>query len=28
LPEHMRRTFEMFGFEAPSRDPIEDAPDE
>jgi len=28
LPEHMRKTFEMFGFEAPSRDPIEDAPDE
>jgi 23S rRNA pseudouridine955/2504/2580 synthase len=28
LPEHMRKTFEMFGFEAPSCDPIEDAPDE
>ena len=28
LPEHMRKTFEMFGFEPPSRDPIEDAPDE
>src|SRR5271156_2603248 len=28
LPEHMRAAFEMFGFEAPSRDPIEDAPDE
>jgi 23S rRNA pseudouridine955/2504/2580 synthase len=28
LPEHMRKTFEMFGFEAPARDPIEDAPDE
>jgi 23S rRNA pseudouridine955/2504/2580 synthase len=28
LPAHMRTTFEMFGFEAPARDPIEDAPDE
>jgi 23S rRNA pseudouridine955/2504/2580 synthase len=28
LPEHMRKTFERFGFEAPARDPIEDAPDE
>ena len=28
LPGHMRATFEMFGFEAPARDPIEDAPDE
>ena len=28
LPEHMRKTFDMFGFAAPARDPIEDAPDE
>ena len=28
LPEHMRRSFAMFGFEPPKRDPIEDAPDE
>ena len=28
LPEHMRKSFEMFGFEPPARDPIEDAPDE
>ena len=28
LPEHMRKTFDMFGFAAPPRDPIEDAPDE
>jgi 23S rRNA pseudouridine955/2504/2580 synthase len=28
LPEHMRKSFEMFGFEEPSLDPIEDAPDE
>ena len=27
-PAHMQQTFEMFGFEPPSRDPIEDAPDE
>jgi 23S rRNA pseudouridine955/2504/2580 synthase len=27
LPEHMRKTFDMFGFEPPARDPIEDAPD-
>ena len=27
LPEHMKRSFAMFGFEEPSRDPIEDAPD-
>jgi 23S rRNA pseudouridine955/2504/2580 synthase len=28
LPEHMKRSFEMFGFEPPVRDPIEDAADE
>ena len=28
LPPHMKATFDMFGFEAPARDPIEDAPDE
>jgi 23S rRNA pseudouridine955/2504/2580 synthase len=28
LPEHMRKSFEMFGFEPPAHDPIEDAPDE
>ena len=28
LPEHMRKSFDMFGFEPPARDPIEDAPDE
>ncbi|MDE3177868.1 MAG: RluA family pseudouridine synthase [Pseudomonadota bacterium] len=28
LPPHMRAAFDMFGFVAPSRDPIEDAPDE
>jgi 23S rRNA pseudouridine955/2504/2580 synthase len=28
LPEHMKKSFEMFGFEPPARDPIEDAPDE
>jgi 23S rRNA pseudouridine955/2504/2580 synthase len=28
LPPHMKAAFDMFGFEAPSRDPIEDAPDE
>src|SRR5574337_10739 len=27
LPDHMRKSFEMFGFEPPQRDPIEDAPD-
>ena len=27
LPEHMKKTFDMFGFEPPARDPIEDAPD-
>jgi 23S rRNA pseudouridine955/2504/2580 synthase len=27
LPEHMKKTFAMFGFETPSHDPIEDAPD-
>ena len=27
LPEHMQATFAMFGFEEPSHDPIEDAPD-
>ncbi len=27
LPEHMKKSFAMFGFEEPSRDPIEDAPD-
>ena len=28
LPEHMKKSFEMFGFVAPAHDPIEDAPDE
>ena len=28
LPDHMRKTFDMFGFDARIRDPIEDAPDE
>ncbi len=28
LPEHMKKSFAMFGFEPPARDPIEDAPDE
>lgn len=28
LPPHMQKSFEMFGFDIPSRDPIEDAPDE
>ena len=28
LPEHMQKSFDMFGFEPPKRDPIEDAPDE
>jgi len=28
LPEHMKRSFDMFGFEPPAHDPIEDAPDE
>ena len=28
LPPHMRAAFDMFGFIAPARDPIEDAPDE
>jgi 23S rRNA pseudouridine955/2504/2580 synthase len=28
LPEHMRRSFAMFGFDESERDPIEDAPDE
>jgi 23S rRNA pseudouridine955/2504/2580 synthase len=27
LPEHMKKTFDMFGFEPPAHDPIEDAPD-
>jgi len=27
LPEHMQKSFDMFGFEPPARDPIEDAPD-
>jgi 23S rRNA pseudouridine955/2504/2580 synthase len=27
LPEHMQKSFDMFGFEPPPRDPIEDAPD-
>ncbi len=27
LPEHMKASFAMFGFEPPARDPIEDAPD-
>jgi 23S rRNA pseudouridine955/2504/2580 synthase len=28
LPEHMKKSFALFGFEEPERDPIEDAPDE
>jgi 23S rRNA pseudouridine955/2504/2580 synthase len=28
LPEHMKKSFDMFGFEPPARDPMEDAPDE
>jgi 23S rRNA pseudouridine955/2504/2580 synthase len=28
LPEHMKKSFAMFGFEVSERDPIEDAPDE
>jgi len=28
LPPHMKAAFDMFGFEAPAHDPIEDAPDE
>jgi 23S rRNA pseudouridine955/2504/2580 synthase len=28
LPEHMKKSFAMFGFEENERDPIEDAPDE
>ena len=28
LPPHMKTAFDMFGFVPPSRDPIEDAPDE
>ena len=28
LPEHMQKSFAMFAFEPPARDPIEDAPDE
>ncbi len=28
LPEHMKTSFAMFGFEPPAHDPIEDAPDE
>jgi 23S rRNA pseudouridine955/2504/2580 synthase len=28
LPEHMQKSFDMFGFEPPAQDPIEDAPDE
>ena len=28
VPEHMKKSFAMFGFEPPARDPIEDAPDE
>ncbi len=27
LPDHMKKSFDMFGFEEPSRDPIEDSPD-
>jgi len=27
LPEHMKKSFDMFGFEPPAHDPIEDAPD-
>jgi 23S rRNA pseudouridine955/2504/2580 synthase len=28
LPEHMKKSFDVFGFEPPAHDPIEDAPDE
>jgi 23S rRNA pseudouridine955/2504/2580 synthase len=28
VPPHMQKSFDMFGFELPKRDPIEDAPDE
>jgi 23S rRNA pseudouridine955/2504/2580 synthase len=28
VPPHMQKSFDMFGFEPPKRDPIEDAPDE
>ena len=28
LPEHMKTSFDMFGFDVSDRDPIEDAPDE
>ena len=28
LPDHIQKSFDMFGFEPPERDPIEDAPDE
>ena len=28
LPEHMKKSFDMFGFDENERDPIEDAPDE
>jgi 23S rRNA pseudouridine955/2504/2580 synthase len=28
LPEHMKKSFEMFGFDISQRDPIENAPDE
>ena len=28
LPKHMQKTFDMFGFEPPAHDLIEDAPDE
>jgi 23S rRNA pseudouridine955/2504/2580 synthase len=28
LPEHMKKSFDMFGFDQSQRDPIEDAPDE
>jgi len=28
LPGHMKKAFDMFGFEPPAHDPIEDAPDE
>jgi 23S rRNA pseudouridine955/2504/2580 synthase len=28
LPEHMKKSFDMFGFDIAQRDPIEDAPDE
>jgi 23S rRNA pseudouridine955/2504/2580 synthase len=27
LPEHMKKSFDMFGFDVATRDPIEDAPD-